>query len=346
MQLSWSLEDEKKFASQRGGESSRKEDQLVSKYKRSWCIQVLHSRMSREMSCREQMKRVRARDKGLFRRQLGMGQLWGDWVTSMTTLFHCLSASPWTVGLLFIMTAVRPLWILGRHWSLAQKDWSITSWSSSVPLRWMVMPQGHSQSPHTSRISRANLSPSLSNSTMYHVLWSIPCPLLTSPSKASNTQCQLKPMPSRLRGQYWGLVLKLELAGTLGLLLGGACCMQAKSHHCRCCWALWLGQCLPQNQLHENKGPSGHWSSWNKCGDATPCWHGGSHKERGTLRPSVFRELQCNLSAFGAWTWMTAQAVPEIGCVTSRMAGDNPSVMSHHKLTVSLPFSKFSCFGW
>ena len=78
MQLSWSLEDEKKFASQRGGESSRKEDQLVSKYKRSWCIQVLHSRMSREMSCQEQMKRVRARDKGLFRRQLGMGQLWGD----------------------------------------------------------------------------------------------------------------------------------------------------------------------------------------------------------------------------------------------------------------------------
>ena len=38
-------------------ESSRKEDQLVSRYKRSWCIQVLHSRMSRKVLCREQRKR-------------------------------------------------------------------------------------------------------------------------------------------------------------------------------------------------------------------------------------------------------------------------------------------------
>ena len=38
-------------------ESSRKEDQLVSKYKRSWYIQVLHSRVSRKVLCREQRKR-------------------------------------------------------------------------------------------------------------------------------------------------------------------------------------------------------------------------------------------------------------------------------------------------
>ena len=59
------------------------------------------------------------------------------------------------------------------------------------------MPQGHSQSPYTRRLSRANLSPSLSNSTMFHVLQSIPCPLLASLSMASNTQCQLKPTFSR-----------------------------------------------------------------------------------------------------------------------------------------------------
>uniref|UniRef100_A0AC11EQ40 Uncharacterized protein n=1 Tax=Ovis aries TaxID=9940 RepID=A0AC11EQ40_SHEEP len=35
------------------------------------------------------------------------------------------------------------------------------------------------------------------NRTMFHVLWSIPCPLLSSPSTASTTQCQLKPTFSR-----------------------------------------------------------------------------------------------------------------------------------------------------
>ena len=39
--------------------------------------------------------------------------------------------------------------------------------------------------------------PSLSNSTMFHVLQSILCPLLSSPSMASTTQCQLKPTSSR-----------------------------------------------------------------------------------------------------------------------------------------------------
>ena len=38
-------------------ESSRKEDQIGSRYKRSWYIQVLHSRMSRKVLCREQRKR-------------------------------------------------------------------------------------------------------------------------------------------------------------------------------------------------------------------------------------------------------------------------------------------------
>ena len=51
IQLSWNLEDEKKFASQSGGDCSRKEDQFVSRCKSSWCIQVLNSRMSRKMLC-------------------------------------------------------------------------------------------------------------------------------------------------------------------------------------------------------------------------------------------------------------------------------------------------------
>ena len=38
-------------------ESSRKEDQIGSRYKRSWYIQVLHSRMSGKVLCREQRKR-------------------------------------------------------------------------------------------------------------------------------------------------------------------------------------------------------------------------------------------------------------------------------------------------
>ena len=37
--------------------SSRKEDQLLSRYKRSWCIQVLHSRMERKVLYWEQRKR-------------------------------------------------------------------------------------------------------------------------------------------------------------------------------------------------------------------------------------------------------------------------------------------------
>ena len=46
-------------------EPSRKKDQLVSRYKRSWCIQVLHSRMSRKVLCREQRKRGQERKRCL-----------------------------------------------------------------------------------------------------------------------------------------------------------------------------------------------------------------------------------------------------------------------------------------
>ena len=71
------MEDEKRFASQRGGGSSRKEDQLVSRCKRAWCIQVLHSRMSRKVPCQEQRKRSQE-TKGCLEDSREGGQLWGD----------------------------------------------------------------------------------------------------------------------------------------------------------------------------------------------------------------------------------------------------------------------------
>jgi len=158
--------------------------------------------MSRKVPCQEQRKRGQE-TKGCLE-EVGKGAALGNLrVTLMPALSHCLSASPWKERLLLVLAAARPLWIPGHHWSLAQEDWSITSRSSSAPchgvLRWRVMPQGHSQSPHTRSISRANLSPSLSNSTTVHVLWSIPCPLLSAPLMVSTTQSQLKPTSSR-----WG----------------------------------------------------------------------------------------------------------------------------------------------
>ena len=82
-------------------------------------------------------------------------------VTLMPAFFHCLSASPWRERLLLVLMAARPLWILGHHLSKAQEEWSITYTSSSAPRhgvpRWRVMPQGHSQSPHTTRITMSNL---------------------------------------------------------------------------------------------------------------------------------------------------------------------------------------------
>ena len=158
------------------------------------------------------------------------------------------------------------------------------------------MPQGHSQVSHTTRITRANLSPSLSNSTTFHVLRSIPCPLLSSPSMASTTQCQLKPTSSRWGDNTHGCFSNWSLQEHLG------CCWE-EGGVCRPCHTIadaaepcgWASACQKTNHLRL-KDSLGHWSSWNKCGDATPCWHGGSHKERGTLRSSVLKECQFNLN--------------------------------------------------
>ena len=175
-------------------------------------------------------------------------------VTLMLFLSHCLSASPWKESLLVVLVAVRPLWTPGHQWSKAQQELSLTFRGSSAPRprvsRWRVMPQGHSQFPHTTRISRANLSPSLSNSTTFHVLPSIPCPLLSSPSTASTTQCQLEPTSSRwgdnLEGWFSKRNLQKELAETKWFLVqGGRCPLPAMSQHGRCSWAPVAGPVPP-----------------------------------------------------------------------------------------------------
>ena len=217
----------------------------------------------------------------------------------MPSFFHCLSASPWKERLLLVLMAVRPLCTLGHHISKAQEDWSITYTGSSAPghlvPRWRVMPKGHSQSPHTTRISRANLSPSLSNSTTFHVLPPNTCPLFLSPSTASSTQWQLEPTSLRWGDNIEGWFSNWSLQEPLG-----------------CCWeegALWRpchtitdaaeprgwASASHKTNLLKVKGCVGHWSSWNKCGDAIPYGMVGV-RQRGTLRSSVLKELQFNLN--------------------------------------------------
>ena len=147
-------------------------------------------------------------------------------MTLLPTFFLCLSASPLKERLLLGLEAARPLLTPGQHSSKAPKHWSITCRSSSGPRhgvpRWRVMLQGHSQSPHITRITRANLSPSLYNSTMFHVLWSIHCPLLSSPSMASTTQCQGEPTSSRRKDNTEGWFSNWSF-------------LKAMSNHCRYC---------------------------------------------------------------------------------------------------------------
>ena len=304
--------------------------------------------MSRKVLCREQRKRGQEM-KGCLG-TVGKGAALGRLRVTLTpAFFHCLAASPLKERSLLVLAAASPLWAPGHHWSLAQEQWSITYRSSSAPRhsvpRWSVMPQGHSLSPHKTRISRANLSSSLSNSTLFHVLRSIPCPLLSSPSTASITQCQLEATSSRWGDNTEGGFSNWSLQEPLG-----------------CCWeegALWrpfhtiayaaepcgwASACQKTNHLRV-KGPLGHWSSWDKCGDATPCRHCGSQGE-GNAKVLSPQRAAIQSEPLGAWTWKSALAVPEIGHVTRRMAGDSPSLMSQCKLTVSLPFSKFSWFGW
>ena len=79
IQLKWNLEDEKKFASQRVVESSTPQEGRPS------CVKVQNIVVYSSTAFKDvkkgavsRVKEKRARDEGLFRRQLGRGQLWRD----------------------------------------------------------------------------------------------------------------------------------------------------------------------------------------------------------------------------------------------------------------------------
>ena len=169
----------------------------MSRFKRSWCIQVLHSRMSRKVLCLEQMKKGQEMKGCLGDSREGgsSGETQSDVDACFVTLSlsiskkrNAISCSGSCEALVDTATSL----ILGprRLINNIQKLIGATPRGSEV--------KGHApESPHTRSISRANLSPCLSKRTTFHVLWSIPCPLLSSPSMASTTQSQLKPTSSR-----------------------------------------------------------------------------------------------------------------------------------------------------
>ena len=172
----------------------------MSRCKRSWCIQVLHSRMSRKVLCREQRKR-RQETKGC----LGDSQEGGSSGETQSDLDACFVIMSLSISMkrkvivcsscCKALVDTRTSLILGprRLVNNIQKLIGATPQGSEV--------KGHAPGSlpvsTQTRISRANLSLSLSNSTTFHVLLSIPCPLLSSPSTASTTQCQLEPTSTR-----------------------------------------------------------------------------------------------------------------------------------------------------
>ena len=58
------------------------------------------------------------------------------------------------------------------------------------------------------------------------------------------------------------------------------------------------------------KGSLEHPSSCNNRGDTTPCWRGGSHKERGTLRELRFPRAPIQPETSDAWTRKVSSSNP------------------------------------
>ena len=134
-------------------------------------------------------KERRARDKGLFRRQSGRGHLWGDLDACFVTMSLSISMKRKVLvcsGGCEALMDTGTLLIFGPRRLVN----NIQKLIGAMPRGSEV--KGHAPgslpvSTHNEDLM-ANLSPSLSNSTTFYVLWSIPYPLLSSLSMESNTQ--------------------------------------------------------------------------------------------------------------------------------------------------------------
>ena len=113
-------------------ESSRKEDQLVSWYNISWCIQVLHSRMSRKVLCREQRKRGQETKGCLGDSQEGGNS--GKNLSHLDVLFLPLSLSiSMKRKFIAFSDGCEALVDTGTSQLKPQEDWSIIYRSLSAP---------------------------------------------------------------------------------------------------------------------------------------------------------------------------------------------------------------------
>ena len=221
-----------------------------------YCIQGCQGRCCVESRCRELGKEEKV-CWGDSREPGSSGEIR---VTSMPALFHCLSASPWTDALLLVMAAVRPLSTPGHHWSLAQEGWSVTSWGSLAPRhgvrRWRVMPQGYSQF-HIQQRSLWPTSLPLSLTALRFMF----CGQYPALYWLHHQQHQVPIASSSLHHQGEGTILRVgSQTGACRNPWASAGRRTPSAGHvtyCRCWWALWQGQCLPQNQSLESKGPSG-----------------------------------------------------------------------------------------
>ena len=173
----------------------------MSRYKRSWCIQVLHLRMSGKVLCQQERKRGQEM-KGCLGDSREGGTS-GETQSDLDARFLPLSLSITMRGEVIacadgctamVDTGASHIQGPGRLVDKVQKLIGAKPRGSKVKGH---VPGSLAVSTHNKDLQGQPLSLSLSNSTTFHVLRSIHCPLLSSPSMASTTQCQVEPTSSR-----------------------------------------------------------------------------------------------------------------------------------------------------
>ena len=162
----------------------------MSRCKRSWCIQVLHSRMERKVLYWEQRKRGQETKGCLGDSREGgtSGETQSDLDALSVTLSLSISMKRKVIA---CSGGCEALVDTRTSLTLAQEDCSITYRSSTLwgsKVKKAHAPGSLPVSTHKKDLQGQPLSFSLSNSTTFHVFPSIPCPLLSSLSMESNTQ--------------------------------------------------------------------------------------------------------------------------------------------------------------